>query len=511
VNRIESTVKQAIALVALFLVLHALGAYCLSAHGMAVSYFFCLTGPVIAIVGCFRIGRRTGPATAWKWMAVCGGLLLWEAGLAIAAWEDLLHVNTYVIDASGGFAYFLFGVPLLLAICAAPNDKRLPAVIWIDGILALAIGILAYREIFSFLPGMNEPEQWPAVARIAYVYDAENVLLALLAGVRLLAAESAEEQSLYLTLCGFLWVYSIEAAFYNHVVAIRWQFDTGTPWDAMTVLPFLILAGITFLAPGHGLQRPSYVSRSAVRLIQAGISVSLPLVLLTLGVIAIGHSPILGAISIVGSLAGYGLRNMLSQAQLLESEDQLLESRKVLERAALIDPLTGVGNRRAFDQTLEREWHRAHRAGESMALLLIDVDHFKKMNDGFGHQRGDECLAAVARTLERALPRAIDSIARYGGEEFACILPATDGNGAVKVAEQLRAAVETLRIEHPGNEHGILTVSLGATACLDASGAALPSLVRTADRALYEAKRKGRNRVEFALTESKISALRVVS
>ena len=76
-------------------------------------------------------------------MAVCGGLLLWEAGLAIAAWEDLLHVNTYVIDASGGFAYFLFGVPLLLAICAAPNDKRLPAVIWIDGILALAIGILA--------------------------------------------------------------------------------------------------------------------------------------------------------------------------------------------------------------------------------------------------------------------------------------------------------------------------------------------------------------------------------
>jgi diguanylate cyclase (GGDEF)-like protein len=118
---------------------------------------------------------------------------------------------------------------------------------------------------------------------------------------------------------------------------------------------------------------------------------------------------------------------------------------------------------------------------------------------------------AVARTLERALPRVNDSIARYGGEEFACILPATDGNGAVKVAEQLRAAVESLRIEHPGSEHGILTVSLGATACRDASGAALPTLVRTADRALYEAKRKGRNRVEFALTESTIPALRVVS
>jgi diguanylate cyclase (GGDEF)-like protein len=183
----------------------------------------------------------------------------------------------------------------------------------------------------------------------------------------------------------------------------------------------------------------------------------------------------------------------------------------VLERATLIDALTGVGNRRAFDQTLEREWHRANRDGESVALLLIDVDHFKKMNDGFGHQRGDECLVAVARALERALPRVVDFIARYGGEEFACILPATDDNGAVKVAEQLRAAVETLRIEHPGSEHGILTVSLGATACRAASGAALPTLVRTADRALYEAKRKGRNRVEFALTESKNPALRVVS
>jgi diguanylate cyclase (GGDEF)-like protein len=504
-------VKQAIALIALILILHAVGTYCLPAQGMAVSYFFCLSGPVIAIIGCFRIGRRTGPATAWKWTAVCSGLLLWETGVAIAAWQDLLHENTYMVTAVGGFAYFLYGVPLLLAICAAPNDKRLRAAIWIDGILALAIGVLAYREIFSYLPGVNEPEQWPAVTRIAYVYDAENVLLALLASVRLLAADSAEEQSLYRTLCGFLWVYAIEAAFYNHMVAIRWQLDAGTPWDAVTVLPFLVLAASTFLAPGHPLLRPSYVSRSAVRMIQAGISVSLPLVLLTLGVIAIGHSPVLGAISIVGSLAGYGLRNMLSQAQLLESEDQLLESSRVLERASLIDPLTGVGNRRAFDQTLEREWSRAHRAGESLALLLIDIDYFKRMNDACGHQRGDECLAAVARALERALPRVTDFIARYGGEEFACILPATDGNGAVKVAEQLRAAVEALRIEHPGSEHGILTVSIGATACRDASGVALPTWVCTADRALYEAKRTGRNRVEFALTESKVPALRVVS
>lgn len=130
------------------------------------------------------------------------------------------------------------------------------------------------------------------------------------------------------------------------------------------------------------------------------------------------------------------------------------------------------------------------------------------MNDTHGHQRGDECLIAVASALEGALSRASDFVARYGGEEFACILPATDGKGALEVGEKLREAIEALQIEHMQSDHRVLTVSLGATACRGLARAALPTLVRTADKALYEAKRKGRNRVEFAVTESKILSFR---
>lgn len=510
-NGIDHTVKKLIALAALFLILHVSGGYVLPAHAMGLSYFFMASSVVIAVVGCFRAGRRAESAAPWKWMALCSALLLWETGLVTAAWQDLLQENTYMVTAISGFVYFLFGAPLLLAICASPNDRRLPAVLWIDGIMAVAIGVLAYREIFSFLPGFHEPEQLPEVTRIAYIYDAENVVLATLASVRLLAAESGEEQAFYRTLCGFLWVYSIIAVFYNHVMAIRWQLNPGNPLDFVVDVPFLVLAVITFHLSERAVQWSKYAARSAMMMIQAGISISLPLVLLSLGIFAIAHSPVLGAVSIVGSLAGYGLRNMLCQTQLLESEDKLLESRQVLEQAALVDPLTGVGNRRAFDQTLEREWHRAARTRESVALLIIDVDYFKQVNDTFGHQKGDEYLAAVARTLQSAMPRATDFIARYGGEEFSCILPATDGDGAIKVAEKLRATVEALRIEHPRSERPFLTVSLGATACANVANVTLPMFVRTADRALYEAKRNGRNRVEFAPTESKAPALRIVS
>jgi len=505
-------VKKAIALAAFFLALHVLGVCVFPAHGMAFSYAFCLTGPLIAIICCFRVGRRTKPATAWKWMALCGGLILWEAATAIAAWEDLSNLNTYMVTAMGGFIFFLFGTPLLIAICASPYDKRLPAVVWIDGILAVAVGVLAYAEIFSFLPNsQGAVEQAGTVVDIAHVYDAENLLLAILASVRLLAAENADEEAFYRILCGFLWTYSAVAYFYNNVVVVRWQLQAGTPWDVLLDAPFLVLAALTVHVSGRALAGSIRIPRFAARMIQVGISVSLAIVLLILGVVAFGHSRAVGVVAIVGSLAGYGFRNMLSHAQLLASEDKLHESRKVLQQAALIDPLTGIANRRAFDQKLAREWRRAVRAKKSVAILIIDVDYFKKVNDQLGHQRGDECLVAVARALRRALPRNTDFIARYGGEEFAGILPATDGRGAIKVAEHLRGAVQSLRIEHPGSEHGILTVSIGATACRDMSVTTPEKLIPAADGALYEAKRKGRNRVEFAFPESKAPELRIVS
>jgi diguanylate cyclase (GGDEF)-like protein len=486
------------------LALHALTVFVFSAHAMALSYLFTLFVSLIAMAACFRKRQTVGSPGRWKWTALCIGLFLWEAAIAIAAWEDLLRKNFRLVDEFSGFAYFLFGVPLLLAICASPNDEQIPAIVWIDSIMAVAIGILAYREIFAFIPGINKPEQLATVSRIAHVYDAENGLLALLASIRLLATEPNEERMFYRILCCFLWTYCIVTAFYNHLAVLRWQWGMGHSIDSVIDVEFLLLAWIALYGCGD-LTQSRYVSRTLMVIIQPGISFSLPLVLVILGILAMRHSPGLGIASVVSSLTGYGLRATLSQATLLEAEGKLLESQRVLEEAAMIDSLTGVANRRAFDISLEQEWRRALRKNEGIAILLLDVDHFKNMNDTYGHPQGDECLRAVAAALRGCLSRSGDFLARYGGEEFACILATTNAEGALKVADQMCAAVAALQIEHRKSEHGIVTVSAGAAMCGRCSELQPAVLIENADRALYGAKRKGRNCAELVLSKPNLA------
>ena len=172
-----------------------------------------------------------------------------------------------------------------------------------------------------------------------------------------------------------------------------------------------------------------------------------------------------------------------------------------LEALSLTDALTGLGNRRAFDQALESEWRRARRDHAAVSLLMLDLDDFKGVNDEYGHQAGDECLRRIAATIRAVARRPGDVAARYGGEELALILPATEAGGAGLVAEQVRRAIEGLHFPHRRNhEHGgIVTVSVGvATAMMGLeSNAVTPDrLIKAADSALYLAKTLGRNRVE---------------
>jgi len=183
-----------------------------------------------------------------------------------------------------------------------------------------------------------------------------------------------------------------------------------------------------------------------------------------------------------------------------------------LEELALTDGLTGLWNRRSFDASLEREWKRTLREGSQISLLLLDIDHFKDVNDQDGHQVGDDCLRAVAAAVKGAV-RITDSPARYGGDELAVILPGTDSTGAVEVGEKIRAAVEALQLieaedagdAQPGGSRGIgcqVTVSVGAATALARVGGTIrmpESLLQAADHALYTAKREGRNRVRTAL------------
>jgi diguanylate cyclase (GGDEF)-like protein len=176
-------------------------------------------------------------------------------------------------------------------------------------------------------------------------------------------------------------------------------------------------------------------------------------------------------------------------------ERELMELTEKLRQLSNIDGLTLAANRRNFDEELARMWRRSQREGGAIALVMIDIDHFKCYNDEYGHLAGDDCLRRVADVLRKTVKRPFDLVARYGGEEFAVLLPDTHGAGAEVVAEEMRASVEALGIPHCRTWDDRVTISCGVAAVERVDGLDPASLVAAADRCLYQAKHSGRNRV----------------
>lgn len=185
---------------------------------------------------------------------------------------------------------------------------------------------------------------------------------------------------------------------------------------------------------------------------------------------------------------------------LRESQRQLSEANLELQQMMRTDSLTGVANRRHFDESLRAEWQRAVRTHAPISLLMIDVDHFKAFNDHFGHVAGDKTLRQVAACIADVCSRPADLPARYGGEEFAVVLPGTSPGGAQLIAEKVRWAVEALAIPHGKAVEGgaVVTVSIGVATMTPERDSSHLELVEVADAMLYEAKQAGRNRVAVA-------------
>ncbi len=182
----------------------------------------------------------------------------------------------------------------------------------------------------------------------------------------------------------------------------------------------------------------------------------------------------------------------------VETHMNLKRKTDMLERFALLDGLTGIHNRRYFDEQVDKEIARNLREDHPLSVIMMDIDHFKEFNDHYGHGAGDKCLQKVARALTDTLSRPTDALCRYGGEEFVALLPGSDYDGARVVAERLREAVEGLSVTHEYSDAGsVVTLSLGiATAVPDRTqNADRESLLKRADEALYSAKHAGRNRV----------------
>jgi diguanylate cyclase (GGDEF)-like protein len=179
--------------------------------------------------------------------------------------------------------------------------------------------------------------------------------------------------------------------------------------------------------------------------------------------------------------------------QLAARERHLLEENRQLDYLAQVDGLTGIPNRRCFDERLRTEWASSARDNQTLSMLMIDVDHFKRFNDRYGHTTGDSCLKTIAACIIGGELRANDFVARYGGEEFAVILPSLTPEAALEIAERLRQAVFDLAIENTQSAVGRVTISVGVAGLVPDEANDAGALIEAADAALYNAKRRGRN------------------
>jgi diguanylate cyclase (GGDEF) domain len=189
------------------------------------------------------------------------------------------------------------------------------------------------------------------------------------------------------------------------------------------------------------------------------------------------------------------MRRMVKMSDLMQNELKILSHK--LELMSSIDSLTGLYNRRYFNEVYQKEWLSASRSQVSLAALMLDIDNFKKYNDTYGHLRGDKCLQAVAEAVRKAVKRPRDMVARYGGEEFVIILAETDARGALFIAEQAQTNVRELEIEHSSSSIKIVSISIGVAAMIPYHKNHPEELLNMADEALYQSKAKGRNSISL--------------
>jgi len=245
------------------------------------------------------------------------------------------------------------------------------------------------------------------------------------------------------------------------------------------------------------MRPPKPPSPALVRAVRSGSPIFLTMALVSVGIIASRSHFYIGLAAVLLAIAAYGVLNIFTQSRGLETEEWLLASKQRLERLVSLDSMTAIANRHVFDKALDREIAAARRTRLPLSLLMIDVDHFKQVNDEKGHQVGDEYLIRIAGALRAALPRATDFVARYGGEEFSVILVATDRAGAMKTAKKLHQCIADLGLRHTATPSGSVTISIGLSLYDGSFNHSPVRLIRAADRALYLAKRNGRNRSEF--------------
>lgn len=461
---------------------------------------------LFAVAGCLGCASRQNSETRALWILVASGFLLSIGGQVQDTYDLLLNIQPTTTATMADFFFLIYGIPILLAISFTDQEADLRVLFWLDGVQAIVAAVLIYFQIYSTLP-LTGHSIAISTTSLMYVYNIENLTLAGSVTLRLFGSPPPAKRRFYIALTVYLWSYFVVALILGYLELER-NLAQGLP-DVLWGMPCLVLLG-ALLFQQNDLSAADKVNKDANRSVALLLD-NLSPVLFTLVVVIMGAriAPAyswIGFASITIAVALYGLRAALLQSKYLRSQEDLASSSRALVEAidrlqdiSIRDGLTGIYNRRYFDEMLVSEWKRSIRTQKPLSLLLIDVDNFKKLNDRYGHPEGDECLRKIAEQLSKILRRSSDTLARYGGEEFVAILPETTKESAHLIADAMRVSVEELKIKNEGAKAApVVTVSIGV--CSENASLSRPAekFLNAADAALYRAKKQGRNRVQLA-------------
>lgn len=461
-------------------------------HGFTISYLLWSAWALLAGLACLWRAFHCPHSIRTHWRLASASLFFIFIAAAIEAPAEIFFKAVPTVASIGDFFFFASFVPILLAITLPDEGAFSPSTFLLDSFQAAACTCLAYTVLFGAFPFSGESANAMPYAPLEFVYDTEYLAVVLLAALRLfLGTRNAADRFFFRAILLYTSLYAVCSGIYNHYVG---KYSLTNGMDALNDIPSAALALAAILAPAAVSDSLPAASRTTlVRIIDNARPVFLSLALIGLSaVVAVRHFAVAFA-CIVGAFIFYSLRASLLQHKLEQAQAALEQSNSRLSEIAHLDSLTGVSNRRGFDQFFAIEWGRAQRTHQPLSLLLIDVDNFKQINDAYGHQAGDECLRNTARVLGATLDRPADLIARYGGDEFAILLAETDSLGAKTVAVRIRSAVasEAALASLP------TTLSIGVSTWNAEQEADPELLIRAADRALYAAKHNGRDRIEM--------------
>lgn len=439
----------------------------------------------------------------WLWAALA--IALWAAAHALGAQASsgAAILPIHLVD----FIHLSAIFSLVFAF-ATPREMQSVRTVLLLNLVQIALALLLAWVLLDGAAGVV-----PAAVLSSRIYTAAAALLALLALIRIFCWSTPEEHNCFRTLNLFVWTWlPIELAM-NDLFQSRGP-RAGAALDLAWAIPFGLAGWFALTLPlGKSDAAPALESRARL------LADSLCPLLLNLGIFALAAAILprqflLGLFAMLFLLLMQGFQAAIVQTNyligrnlLLDREQKLRLANASLEQLTLLDPLTGISNRRGFDAAFDAAWRRALRRRYPLALLLVDVDFFKAVNDLHGHPYGDECLVKLARVMEAQARRPDDLVARLGGEEFIILLPESSADAAVLAARRLHESIRNLALANQASPYDrLLTVSIGIAICIPSAAVKPATLFESADQALYTAKDQGRNRTYSVLLRSESAA-----